>query len=219
MSLGVTRTTRKTRPRYLSPSAIVSRSLLYASLLLGGSACSGTGSYVWIHDLAADGAVAGGGERINPGDLLDVRVFGQETMSTRGRVRPDGTFTLPLLGEVGAAGKKPAALARELERRLTPFINAPSVTVVIEEAPVFVTVVGEVKAPSVVQLEGPPTVVQALARAGGLSEFASKDDIFVLRQDTAGTPLRIRFTYLSVIRGERGAGQFRLRTGDVVVVE
>jgi polysaccharide export outer membrane protein len=62
-------------------------------------------------------------------------------------------------------------------------------------------------------------VVQALARAGGLNEFADEDDIFVVRQGAAGPPLRVRFTYLSVLRGENGAADFRLRTGDVVVVE
>ena len=218
MSTVATKHDWKSMPRFFKHMGIVSRSIISASLL-ALSACSAAGSYVWVHDLPSESTGAAQGERINPGDLLNVRVFGQEAVSTRGRVRPDGTFTLPLLGEIAAAGKKPTDLAKQLEKQLTPFINAPSVTVVIEEAPVTVTVMGEVKTPIVAQLEPPPTVVQALARAGGLTEFADEDDIYVLRQTATGAPERVRFTYLNVLRGEHGAAQFKLRTGDVVVVE
>jgi polysaccharide biosynthesis/export protein len=203
-------------PRLFKNIGIVSRSIISASLL-AMQACSSAGSYVWVQDVPSESATPG--ERIGAGDLLNIRVFGQEAVSTRGRVRPDGTFTLPLLGEIEVTGKKPAILAKQLEKQLTPFINAPSVTVVIEEAPVTVTVMGEVKTPTVAQLEPPPTVIQALARAGGLTEFADEDDIYVLRQTASGSPERIRFTYLNVLRGERGAAQFRLKTGDIVVVE
>lgn len=205
-------------PHLFERSDNVSRLFVATLLLALTSGCGGAGSYVWVHDLPRQPATAAQIERIRPGDLLSVRVFSQEAVSTKGRVRPDGTFTLPLVGELSVSGQRPSALAKQLEKRLTPYINAPSVTVVIDEAPIIVTVMGEVKAPTVAQLESPPTVVQAIARAGGLTEFADEDDIFVLRQ-AAGSTQRIRFTYQSVLRGEYGSAEFRLQSGDVVVVE
>lgn len=190
-----------------------------AFVFASSTSCSGAGTYVWVYDLPRDRTTTPQPERIRPGDLLSVRVFSQEAVSTRGRVRPDGTFTLPLIGEIMVAGQRPAFLAKQLEKRLTPYINTPSVTVVIEEAPIIVTVLGEVKTPTIVALEHPATVAQAIARGGGLTEFAGEDDVFVVRELAPGSVQRIRFSYQSVLRGEYGSAEFRLRTGDVVVVE
>jgi polysaccharide biosynthesis/export protein len=105
-----------------------------------------------------------------------------------------------------------------LERRLKGLVNAPSVTVSLEETkPPMVMVIGEVPRPGTFPYDPAGGVLQALAAAGGLGPDASGDRIFVLRQTP--TPVRIRFSYDRLRRQEGRAATFRLRPGDVVVVE
>jgi polysaccharide export outer membrane protein len=175
--------------------------------------------YVWVQSLPPEPVQAiGGPTTISPGDVVEVRVFGQEAMSSKGQVRVDGTLTLPLVGQFPVAGQKPEDVARALKGRLTPYINSPEVTVVIQESQVSVSVVGEVKAVGIIELKSPATVLQAIAKSGGLTEFADKSSIFVLRT-TAGVTRRIRLKYQSLVDGDPLALRFHLKTGDVIVVE
>lgn len=164
---------------------------------------------------------AGGGEYvIAPGDVLQVSVFQQEAMSARVRVRSDGRVSLPLVNECVAAGKSPRLLASELEQKLKDFVNKPSVRVSLEEGrPLAVSVVGEVVRPGALTLEPNAGVLQALAAAGGLTDFAHRDGIFVVRAATDAAPARVLFTWDALASGEGHALRFRLLTGDVVVVE
>lgn len=158
---------------------------------------------------------------IMPGDTLNVRVFQQEAMSSRVRVRVDGRVSLPLVNDWMAAGKTPKALAAELQVQLKDFINTPVVTVSVEETrPLSVSIIGEVTRPGVVVLEAGSGVLTALSAAGGFTDFAHKDGIFVLRSRPGeATPARIRFTWQTLTSGEGKAATFRLQPGDVVVVE
>jgi polysaccharide export outer membrane protein len=161
-------------------------------------------------------------DKIAPGDLINVRVYDKEQLSTRGHVRTDGRIAMPLLGEVVAAGKRPRDLATEIQVSLKQggFVVSPSVVVDIEEAaPIKVTLIGEIRRPGTIKLDPPMGLVHALADGGGLTEFASQSRIFVMR--SMGTPglTRIRFSYNDLIRGEPHAVGFRLRSGDVVIVE
>lgn len=189
----------------------------------GASACSGSQPYVWVSQMPLDRFGGPSEDRIGVDDLINVRVYAQETMSARGHVRPDGTLSMPLLGEVPVAGKRPTELGRELEEQLKGrgFVVAPSVSVAIEEsAPLRITFVGEVRRPGTIKLEGPVNVVQGIANAGGLTEFASGSRIFVVRTGTPNHEVqRIRFRYDDLVAGEPHSTAFRLRTGDVVVVE
>lgn len=158
---------------------------------------------------------------ISTGDVLQVRVFQQDTMSAKVKVRGDGKVSLPLVNDVVAAGKSPTMLAAELQVRLKDFINTPVVTVSLEESrPLVISVLGEVSKAGVAPLEAGSGVMQALAAAGGLNDYAHKDGIFVLRK-MAGQPApkRIRFTWEALSRGEGAAARFVLLPGDVVVVE
>jgi polysaccharide export outer membrane protein len=155
--------------------------------------------------------------RIQHGETLNVRVFNQDGLSTRARVRSDGRIDIPLAGEVLVVGKRPAELAHEVEERLKPFVVSPDVAVSIEESlTTVVSVVGEVGRPGVISLDGAAGagVLQALAAAGGVTEYADRDGIFVLRKSF---PHRIRFTYEGLTH-KLGA-RFQLQDGDVVVVE
>ncbi len=184
---------------------------------LGAGACGPSGSYVWVKDLPPTGDFSTD-YLIATGDVISVRVINQDSMSTRARVRNDGRVALPLVGDVEVRGKKPASVRLELEARLKEYLVAPSVTVNVEEvAPVTVSVLGEVTHPGVVQMDGSGGVAQALASAGGLTDYAYRDRIFVVR--SGGKPSRVRFTFDELAGGDSAASRFTLRRGDVVVVE
>jgi polysaccharide export outer membrane protein len=178
------------------------------------------GVFTWVDDYA-DAAQAEGEYVIRPGDLVNVRVFGQENMSAHSRVRGDGKITMPFLNDVTAAGFTPVILSAQLQTRLKDFINNPVVTISLEEVrQVNVSVLGEVLRPGVYNLDpGSTGVLQAIAAAGGFSNFASRD-LFVLRPSPgAEKPQRIRFDFEHVSRAQgKGAG-FRLKAGDVLIVE
>lgn len=194
---------------------LLARTLSFSTVLTL-SACS-HGPYVWVHDLPAAPASAAGG-RITRGDVVSVRVYGEDALTTRGRVRQDGTLTIPLIGPVPVEGQMPSEVAPVLAERFKPFVLDPRVIVIIEESLVTVTSVGEVKTPGLIELERPATVLQALAKVGGLTDFADRANIYVLRSKGSATE-RIRFTYDELVEGRLAAAQFQLATGDVLVVE
>jgi polysaccharide biosynthesis/export protein len=158
------------------------------------------------------------GQVIAPGDIVEVRVFGQESLNTVKRVRADGSVTVPLVGQVDVRGTRPSDLAATLTERMRPFVNDPRVSVIVQDAPVTVAAVGEVGNVGLLELEAPATVLQALAKAGGLSDFASRSRIYVLRTENKHTQ-RIRFSYDALVEGEPSALAFHMKTGDVLVVE
>jgi polysaccharide export outer membrane protein len=197
-------------------------SLLLACLLAGSlPGCGATGRYVWVRDLPdAEFTVHRTGEYvIETDDLIYVHVMGQESASTRARVAQNGGITMPLVGPTRARGLTPTALASQLELKLKPFIVVPSVTVTVEELHrTQVSVVGEVTRSGVYAVTLDAGVLEALALAGGLTDFANRDRIFVVRQGAERT-MRIRFVYEHLTRGEPPDAQFALRAGDTIVVE
>jgi polysaccharide biosynthesis/export protein len=197
----------------------VSRAALAGVLLAGAGGCGRSGgAFVWIDDVPTPRDV--GAYTIAAGDLLHVQVWDHDNMSGRMRVRSDGRISVPLLNDATAAGKTPEQLARDLETYLRnkSLVVDPRVTVVLEETkPLAVAVMGEVVHAGMYTLSPGAGVAEALASAGGLTEFAHRDRIFVVRR----TPelLRIRFTYSALVGGSGKAPTFRLQNGDVVVTE
>jgi polysaccharide export outer membrane protein len=186
--------------------------------LAAATACSGPGSYVWFTELSPEALAAASEYAVDVGDVLSIRVLGHEDMSTRVRVRADGRIALPIIGEVEARGKQPIALQKEIERRLKEFVITPTVTLNIEETPPStITVMGEVARPGVYPVAVNTHLAEALALSGGVTEYASHDRIFLVRN--IPRPVRIRFTYQAVTRDEQNAAAFLLRAGDVIVVE
>ncbi len=199
---------------------IASWALAFA-LLLTVTACKTTGEYVWVDDLPQAPAPAEKEYVIQTGDIISVRVWNQEGMSARARVRQDGKISLPFLNDVEVSGLTPTAAAKRIQARLKEFIVNPVVNVSLEETrPVTVAVLGEVVHPGNYPIEPTSGVMHALALAGGMTPYANKDMILVIRQKAdGGTPLRIRFTYEALTQARGRAASFRLQMGDVVVVE
>ena len=159
---------------------------------------------------------------IGPEDVLDIVVWNNTLLTRTVPVRPDGKISLPLLNDVDAAGLTPAALRAVVEKALTTYMPAPSVSVIVREVHSFkVTVIGEVRTPGRYELKSQATVLDVLAMAGGLNEFAARSRIVVLRQEGAKTR-RIPFAYdkLASENGGKNAADenFCVRPGDVVLV-
>jgi len=196
-----------------------SRSLAaMAALALLGACATGGGVSIPINEYQDPPPPPQTGYVIQTGDILQVRVFNQPDMSARVRVREDGKVSIPFLNDVTAVGLTPNALAQQIQTRLKEFINAPVVTISLEETrPFSISVIGEVTKAGVYALPPGAGVLQALAAAGGLTQYASKDRIFVVRD--APTRARIRFEFEQLTQAEGKAATFRLRLGDIVVVE
>jgi polysaccharide export outer membrane protein len=183
-------------------------------------ACQGPGAYVWAAQLTPEYMSRPSQQSylIRDGDILSVRVFSQEALSTRAKVRSDGRIAIPVLGDVDVRGRRPSALKGELESRLKDYVNAPSVTVSVEEfQPITVSVLGEVTKPGSFPLDPRASLAQVLATAGGLTDYAYKDRIFVVR--AVPRSVRVRFTYDEISRGSDSSLAFALQDGDLVVVE
>jgi polysaccharide export outer membrane protein len=154
---------------------------------------------------------------IGPGDKLRIEVYKDAQLSQSLQVRPDGKITMPLIGDLEATGLAPIALRDVIAKRLKEYVTNPVVTVIVVEASAATAyVVGEVNSPGAVTLQGGQlTVLQALALAGGLKDFANSKNIRILRKSITGTQT-IDFNYKEAIRGN---GQpVYLRPGDTVVV-
>jgi polysaccharide export outer membrane protein len=196
---------------------------LAAAVTVGGG-CRHLGEYVWVDAYKDEAPAAKTGYAISPGDLISVRVWNQDNLSGKARVRSDGMISLPFVNDVKAAGLEPTSLATRLQTKLKEYVVKPVVTVSVEEAaPIEVSFVGEVTRPGVYRLDQDASVLKGLATAGGLTMLAGRDRIFVLRHVDGArdgvAPVRIRFKYEALAHAEGPAARFRLRAGDVVVVE
>jgi polysaccharide export outer membrane protein len=163
---------------------------------------------------------------IGPEDILDIAVWNNAEITRTVPVRPDGKISLPLLNDVQAAGLTPMQLRETLMTALTEYIPSPAVSVLVREIHSFkVTVIGQVKKPGRYELKDRATVLDVLAMAEGLTEYASRDRIVVLRQGPT-TMRQVPFPYdkLTAKNGSRngskshGPDNFCVQPGDVIVV-
>ena len=155
--------------------------------------------------------------RLVTGDKLRIEVYKEPQLSQSLQIRPDGKITLPLLGDVVAAGVTPRELTITLTERLKEFVMAPAVTVIVAEtiAPV-IYVMGEVTRPGAVPVTETMTVVQAPAVAGGFKDYANPKKIRILRKGSNGTVETIEFDYREAIASP--GPPVLLRPGDTVIV-
>jgi polysaccharide export outer membrane protein len=155
--------------------------------------------------------------RIGPEDLLDISVWKNPELSRTVPVRPDGKVSLPLVNDIQAAGLTPTALRQQLTQRLSEFIPAPEVAVIVREVhSMKVAVVGAVKTPGRYELKSAATVLELIALAQGFTDFASRDRIVILREENGETQ-RIPFNYRKVAAGDEQAN-LTVQAGDIIVV-
>jgi|SRR5271165_695723 len=152
-------------------------------------------------------------------DMLAINVWKEPDISRSIPVRSDGRISLPLVGEVQAAGQTPAKLEAEIARRLKNYIAEPEVTVIVQQinSQKF-NILGEVVHPGSFVITNSPTVLDAIALAGGFRDFAKQKSIYVLRQNPDGTEARLPFNYKEVIKGVNVAQNVKLKARDTVVV-
>jgi polysaccharide biosynthesis/export protein len=160
--------------------------------------------------------------RLQPGDTIRVDVWKQNDLSGNLRVRSDGRITVPLVGDVLVAGLTPQEASAVVSEALVQVVRNPTVVIgVVEVRPIQVGVLGEVQNPGMYQLDRGSGVLHAIAMAGGLTEYADPQRIFVIRggpfAESEAPP--IRFSYRMLIQSRGRAAQFVLSPGDIVVVE
>lgn len=194
--------------------------MFVASAVVGGMGCAGAKGDYEV-ELVAPAEFS-----LGPEDLLKVTVWKSPDLSGEIAIRPDGTVSMPLIGDVPAAGLTANALAKRISERLTEYISSPVVTVQVKEVnSYFIYVLGEVVRPGKYPLKSYANVMQGISLAGGFAPFAGKNKIKVLRNVNTGfeghekrRQVEIPVRYDDILKGTAVPGNFILRSGDVIVV-
>ena len=155
---------------------------------------------------------------IGPGDVLEISVWKEESLTKRVTVLPDGKIAYPLIGEVVAGGWTIAQLKKEIETRLARFVPDPVLSVGVNQVnSMSIYVIGKVNNPGRFALNANVNVLQALAMAGGLNAFAKRSQIQIFRENGRKTEI-YPFDYDEVSDGQKLEQNIQLVRGDVVVV-
>ena len=147
-------------------------------------------------------------------DILLVRVWREAELSGGHQVRPDGKITMPLIGEIQAAGQTPELLKNKITEALSEFINKPEVIVSVQSVQsrrYYIT--GEINRPGAYPLVVPVTILEALTNSGGFREFADLKNIKILRKGKV-----LKFNYKDVSNGKKMEQNILLQPGDTVIV-
>lgn len=152
-------------------------------------------------------------------DVLAISVWKEPDLTRSAQVRSDGKISLPLVGEMDAAGLTPVQMELELTKKLRTYMTDPEVAVIVEQmnSKKF-NILGEVTKPGSYQLTGASTVMDAIAMAGGFRDFAKRKDVYVLRQNADGSQSRIPFNYKQFVKGKKPAQNIKLEPHDTVIV-
>jgi polysaccharide biosynthesis/export protein len=152
-------------------------------------------------------------------DVLSIIVWKDDALTKTVPVRSDGKISLPLIGDIQAAGRTPVQLEQDITDRLKAYITDPQVTVIVQQinSRKF-NILGEVVKPGSYPLISKTTIVDAIATAGGLRDFAKRKGIYVLRRDPGGYEFKYFFNYQDFIKGKNTAQNISLKPNDTVVV-
>jgi polysaccharide biosynthesis/export protein len=154
--------------------------------------------------------------KIGVGDVLHIVVWGEPQLTETAVVRPDGKVSLPLVSELDVAGLTPEAAQQTLTEQLIKFVRKPRVTVTVQEIHSrMVYITGEVQRPGAYPLLDAMNLVQLVARSGGLTDFAKRKQVYVLR---AVNSARVNVNYEKVLKGQAPKQNVELAPGDTVVV-
>ncbi|MFZ0662799.1 MAG: polysaccharide biosynthesis/export family protein [Acidobacteriaceae bacterium] len=196
---------------------------LSGSLLAQGLTPSAAGRPSKVPARSSDAVQSGApGSRvyiIGNDDLLAINVWKEPDLTRSIPVRSDGKISLPLVGEIQAAGKTPMQLGQQIAARLRSYVAEPYVTVMVEQinSKKF-NILGQVAKPGTYSLTQASTIVDAIALAGGFKDFAKRKDIYVLRQNPDGSVSRLAFNYKKFLKGKDPAQNIRLQPNDTIAV-
>ncbi len=162
--------------------------------------------------------------RLGPEDVVEVTVWRNQDLSRTCVVRPDGMISLPLVGDVQANGLTASQVADRVSKRLSEYKENPSVSVSVKEVnSYFIYVVGEVVRPGKYPLKSYATVLQGVSLAGGFTPYAARNKMAVVRHikdSKTGDDKQVRIPtrYDDLVMGRGQMGNFRLLSGDTIVI-
>jgi polysaccharide export outer membrane protein len=152
-------------------------------------------------------------------DILAINVWHEAEMSRAVPVRPDGKISLPLAGEFQAAGLTPPQLEEAIRTKLQSLMQNPQVTVMVQEVrSQRFSIMGEVNRPGAYPLNGKMSVLEAIAAAGGLRDFAKTKKMYILRRANDGSTARVKVDYKGLVEGKVDDPAMTLQPRDTVVV-
>ncbi len=156
---------------------------------------------------------------IGDDDVLYINVWKDDALTKQVPVRSDGKISLPLIGDIQAAGRTPAQLEEDVTEKLLNYISDPRVVVIVQEIhSLKFNILGQVAKPGSYPLTTGTTVIDAIALAGGFRDFAKKKGVYVLRPGAAGNEVRYSFNYQEFVKGKNTKQNIMLKPHDTVVV-
>jgi polysaccharide biosynthesis/export protein len=156
---------------------------------------------------------------IGPDDVLAINVWKEIELTRVVPVRSDGKISLPLIGDIQAAGRTPMELQEDIAAKLKGYITDPQVTVIVQQilSQKF-NILGQVEKPGSFPLSAGTTIVDAIALAGGFKDFAKKKGVYILRLNSAGKEERFNFNYDKFLKEKNTAQNIKLKPHDTIVV-
>ena len=155
--------------------------------------------------------------KVGAGDVIKLTVWKDEALSRQVTVLPDGTVSFPLIGQIVAGGKSVAELEQEIAGRIKKYIDPLFDISVMQVNSMLIYVLGKVNQPGQIPIQTDINVLQALAMAGGLVDFADEDSIIIIRKENNQTR-SFPFEYDKLIKGEKLEQNIQLQRGDVVII-
>jgi len=160
---------------------------------------------------------------LGPEDVLEVVVWRNQDLSRVVIVRPDGMISMPVIGDVQAAGLTSDQLAERITARLKEYKENPTVSVSVKEINSYnVFVIGEVAKPGKYQLKSYTTILQAISIAGGFTPYASRNKLQIVRHITNGNggwrEVRLAMPYDDLVKGQADPEYLMIKSGDTIVV-
>jgi polysaccharide export outer membrane protein len=156
---------------------------------------------------------------IGNNDMLAISVWKEPELTKAIPVRSDGKISLPLVGEIQAAGRSPLQLEQDITEKLKNFITTPEVTVIVQQVNSRkYNMLGEIQRPGSYPLVSTTTIMDAIAAAGGFRDFAKKTGVYVLRKSADGKESRLNFNYKDFIKGKNSSQNFKIEPNDTIIV-
>ncbi len=151
-------------------------------------------------------------------DVLEVLVWRNESLSRTVTIRPDGKISLPLIGEIQAAGLAPTQLRDTIKERLKEYKETPEVSIIVREINSFsIFITGEIAHPGKLQLRSFTTFLQGIILSGGFTQNADTNRILLLRRE-GNREVRMNINYADIVNGTNPNSNLILQRGDTIVV-